>query len=86
MKFSSNEACLTTQCGTPGYVGPEILEGDMYGTKCDMWRLCVIVFILLGGYPSFIEENQSIFARFEEGNINFMMSIGCQFHKLQRIE
>lgn len=58
VKFPSNEACLTTQCGAPGYVGIEILEGALYGTMCDMWSLCVIVFIILGGYPSFIEANQ----------------------------
>ena len=49
---------LTTQCGTPGYVAPEILEGTPYGTQADMWSLGVIVYILLGGYPPFIEQNQ----------------------------
>jgi calcium/calmodulin-dependent protein kinase I len=50
--------CLTTQCGTPGYVAPEILEGTPYDTRADMWSLGVIVYILLGGYPPFIEQNQ----------------------------
>lgn len=71
-KFSSNEACLTTQCGTPGYVAPEILEGAPYGTKCDMWSLGVIVFILLGGYPPFIEENQrELFRKIRRGQYEF---------------
>ena len=50
-KFSSNDACLTTQCGTPGYVWPKFLEGALYGTNCDMWSLGVIGFIL-GWLPS----------------------------------
>lgn len=71
-KFSSNEACLTTQCGTPGYVAPEILEGVPYGTKCDMWSLGVIVFIILGGYPPFIEENQrELFRKIRRGQYEF---------------
>jgi serine/threonine protein kinase len=44
-------ASLTTQCGTPGYVAPEILEGTPYDTQVDrdMWSLNVNVYIILGG-------------------------------------
>jgi len=54
---------LTTQCGTPGYVAPEILEGLPYDTKADMWSIGVILYILLGGYPPFIEKNQRVLFR-----------------------
>ena len=63
---------LTTQCGTPGYVAPEILEGNAYDTKSDMWSLGVIVYILLGGYPPFIEQNQrELFRKIRKGNYEF---------------
>lgn len=71
-KKAVDEECLTTQCGTPGYVSPEILEGVRYGTKADMWSLGVIVYILLGGYPPFIEENQrELFRKIRRGQYEF---------------
>jgi len=64
--------CLTTQCGTPGYVAPEILEGVPYGTQSDMWSLGVIAYILLGGYPPFIENNQrELFRKIRRGSFEF---------------
>jgi len=63
---------LTTQCGTPGYVAPEILEGVAYDTKSDMWSLGVIIYILLGGYPPFIEQNQrELFRKIRKGQYEF---------------
>lgn len=63
---------LTTQCGTPGYVAPEILEGVPYDTKADMWSVGVILYILLGGYPPFIEKNQKdLFRKIRRGQYEF---------------
>jgi len=65
-------ACLKTQCGTPGYVAPEILEGVPYGLKADMWSLGVIIYILLGGYPPFVESNQrELFRKIRKGQFEF---------------
>lgn len=63
---------LTTQCGTPGYVASEILEGKPYDTQADMWSIGVIVYILLGGYPPFIESNQrTLFRKIRKGQYEF---------------
>mmetsp|Transcript_13915 Transcript_13915/g.15701 ORF Transcript_13915/g.15701 Transcript_13915/m.15701 type:complete len:334 (+) Transcript_13915:68-1069(+) len=71
-KRVSSEHCLLTQCGTPGYVAPEILHGVPYGTKSDMWSLGVIAYILLGGYPPFIESNQrELFKKIKKGQYEF---------------
>ena len=57
----TSEHCLVTQCGTPSYVAPEILLGQSYGTKADMWSLGVITFIILGGYfPFHAGTNQKV--------------------------
>ena len=63
---------LTTQCGTPGYVAPEILEGVSYDIQSDMWSLGVIIYIILGGYPPFIEQNQrELFRKIRRGQYEF---------------
>ena len=51
---------LSTQCGTPGYVAPEIIKGEKYGLGVDMWSIGVITYILLGGYPPFHDDNQAV--------------------------
>lgn len=68
----TSDKCLKTQCGTPGYVAPEILTGVAYGTKADMWSIGVIVYILLGGYPPFIDSNQrELFRKIRKGSYEF---------------
>jgi calcium/calmodulin-dependent protein kinase (CaM kinase) II/calcium/calmodulin-dependent protein kinase I len=68
----TSDLSLKTQCGTPGYVAPEILEGVPYGTKVDMWSLGVIIYILLGGYPPFVEKNQrELFRKIRRGEYEF---------------
>jgi serine/threonine protein kinase len=58
-KRCTGPKCLSTQCGTPGYVAPEILNGKPYDFSADMWSFGVIMYIILGGYPPFYEDNQS---------------------------
>lgn len=71
-KKAPTSKCLSTQCGTPGYVAPEILEGAKYGTQADLWSLGVIVYILLGGYPPFIESTQkALFRKIRKGEYEF---------------
>jgi len=63
---------LSTQCGTPGYVAPEILKGLTHGVAVDMWSIGVITFILLGGYPPFVDENQAnLYRKIKHGEYKF---------------
>jgi serine/threonine protein kinase len=44
---------LSTRCGTPAFVAPEIILGKKYGLAVDMWSIGCILFMMLGGYPPF---------------------------------
>uniref|UniRef100_A0A3B5AE67 Calcium/calmodulin-dependent protein kinase type 1D-like n=1 Tax=Stegastes partitus TaxID=144197 RepID=A0A3B5AE67_9TELE len=50
---------MSTACGTPGYVAPEVLAQKPYSKTVDCWSIGVITYILLSGYPPFFEENET---------------------------
>jgi serine/threonine protein kinase len=43
----SSEEMMKTRCGTPAYAAPEILNGQEYTYKVDIWALGVIMFVML---------------------------------------
>ncbi|KIW61004.1 hypothetical protein PV05_01175 [Exophiala xenobiotica] len=58
---------LTTTCGTPGYMAPEIFKKTGHGKPVDIWAIGVITYFLLCGYTPFdrdsnLEEMQAILA------------------------
>lgn len=70
--IQENGNFLSTQCGTPGYIAPEILERKPYGREVDMWSIGVITYILLGGYPPFHDDNmRKLFKKIKKGEFTF---------------
>ncbi|KAL3793786.1 hypothetical protein ACHAW5_000788 [Stephanodiscus triporus] len=71
-KVVTSPRSLRTLCGTPGYVAPEIISGQPYDESADMWSVGVILYILLGGYPPFIDDNQRrLFRKIRKGRYVF---------------
>ena len=70
--IKSKNGCRSL-CGTPGYLAPEILERfPSYDVQCDMWSVGVILFLLLGGYLPFDDDNEEkVFDRTRNAKYNF---------------
>ena len=70
---------MTTRCGTPGYVAPEVLAQEVthgelrrYGTSCDCWSVGVIVYILLSAAPPFYGKTDAeMNRRIKQGQYKF---------------
>jgi len=57
-KDFSSEA-MSTSCGTPTYVAPEVLLGSVYDVQCDVWSTGVITYILLSSHIPFDGDGES---------------------------
>jgi len=61
--------------GSPYYVAPEVLNASAdkgYGSKCDMWSLGVVVYMMLCGQPPFFgDDNAAIYEAIGKGDYEY---------------
>jgi calcium-dependent protein kinase len=57
-KSNNYTSKLKLKIGTPYYMAPEVINGH-YDSKCDIWSLGVIMYVLLSGEPPFFGEDDA---------------------------
>ncbi|ORM39641.1 Calcium-dependent protein kinase 4 [Babesia sp. Xinjiang] len=64
---------MKDKIGTAYYIAPDVLKG-VYDSKCDIWSVGVILYILLCGFPPFNGANESeIIKKVQTGKYTFDM-------------
>lgn len=62
---------LSEKLGTPYYIAPEVL-GESYGSKCDIWGIGVITYVVLSGRPPFNgKDDDEIMRAVRKGKFDF---------------
>lgn len=71
-KDFSQANAMTTCCGSPSYVAPEVLQQGVYNNSCDIWSIGVILYVLLSGFlPFFGDTQEELFDKILTGSYSF---------------
>ena len=55
--FSEEHPDMSTICGSPAYIAPEMLKGQSYTTAVDIWSAGVLLYVITVGKVPFEDEN-----------------------------
>jgi len=72
---------MKSQCGTVGYMAPEVFAGYRYcAFKADIWSAGVVLFLTLAGFPPFAKPNESDwwFDKLQRGRHDLFWKAHCR--------
>jgi serine/threonine protein kinase len=61
--FQSDDSLFYTKCGSLSFVAPEIIFGQPYNSKCDIWSSGIILYHMLCGKFPFDGKDLNIFLK-----------------------
>lgn len=65
---------MMSSCGSIAYLSPDVLTGNGYTNKCDMWSVGVIMWMLLVGYPPFHGDQKIMVSKIKVGKADWSHS------------
>ena len=66
---------LSTNCGTPIYMAPEIWAGETYSEKVDIWSIGVVMYYLLSGVHPFTGDSETLGETIMHNELSFNSEI-----------
>ena len=73
-RFLSDDSMLTTMCGTPMFLAPEVLYSKKtggYDLAVDYWSLGVILYLMLVGHPPYRQKDSRLLHAVKHGQFSF---------------
>eukprot|EP01117_Protostelium_nocturnum_P007098 TRINITY_DN2544_c0_g1_i1.p1 TRINITY_DN2544_c0_g1~~TRINITY_DN2544_c0_g1_i1.p1 ORF type:complete len:375 (-),score=122.20 TRINITY_DN2544_c0_g1_i1:39-1163(-) len=71
-RYVPGDGTMTSICGTPAFLAPEIAKEQHYNKSVDIWSLGVVLYIMLSGFPPFSAQTEErLFALICEGKVEF---------------
>lgn len=88
--YIEDKKAMAARCGTLNYTAPEILTGDKYDNKVDIFSLGVVMYFMIRGSLPFYSDDQYIVAKktvegdYEMENDDFFLNVSPNCKKIIR--